>query len=48
MEDLIPTEVDILIVLPGNLIGVSVVNIVDLVLLIPVDFHVFWQQRVES
>ena len=48
MENLIVAEVDILVLLTGNLIGVSVVDVINLPLLIPVGLHVLRQQRIQG
>lgn len=48
MEDLIRTEIDILVLLSRNLIGVGVVDIVKVSRLIPVYFHNFREQRIHS
>ena len=47
VEDLVPAEVDILVLLSGHLIGVSVVDVIDLPLLITIRLHVLRQQRVQ-
>ena len=41
MENLIVAEVDILVLLAGYLVGISVVDIINLSLLIPVSFDIF-------
>ena len=47
MEHFVITEVDILVLLTGNLISVSVVDVIDLPLLIPVGLHILRQQRIQ-
>ena len=48
MENLIGTEVDILVFLPRYLISVGVVDIEQIVLLIPVHLHILGEQRIQS
>ena len=47
VENLVPAEVDILVLLSGHLIGVSVVDVIDLPLLVTIRLHVLRQQRVQ-
>ena len=48
MEDLVPAEIDILVVLSRLLIRVCVIDVEDLSFLVPVDFHVLREQRIEA
>ena len=42
MKDLVPAEVEVLVLFSRNFIRVCVVDIVELATLISVDFNIFW------
>ena len=48
MKDLIPPEVDILVVLSGLLVRIGVIDVKDLSLVIPVDLYVLREQRLQT
>ena len=47
VEDLVSAEVDILVLLSRHLIGVGVIDVIDLALLIAIRLHVLRQQRIQ-
>ena len=47
MQHLIPFEDDVLVVLAGNFIGISVVDVVQFTVLGTVYLHVFRKQRIQ-
>lgn len=48
MKDLVPAEVDVLVLLSRNFIRVCVVDIVELATFISVNFDIFRQKRIQT